>query len=176
MPPLNRSPHTMYAEFVICLVCLAGGAILLLCACGNIRRKRWGRFFALLSGFGLLQLISYKFLGPHMRGYVYQTNYLECSPYECPFKGIPYTRAITVYEGFKATHPDVTMARTFEKILWNPYRWHDYLSHPRWHWPYQPMRSTRIGEQDGAGQPATRPVDESEGGAKPQPEAEGRSR
>lgn len=31
-------------------------------------------------------------------------------------------------------------------------------------------------EQPGAGQPATRPVDEPEGGVKPQPEAEGRSR
>jgi hypothetical protein len=31
-------------------------------------------------------------------------------------------------------------------------------------------------EQSGTGQPATRPVDEPEGGAKPQPEAEGRSR
>ena len=31
-------------------------------------------------------------------------------------------------------------------------------------------------EQAGAGQPATRPVDEQEGGAKPQPESEGRSR
>ena len=30
------------------------------------------------------------------------------------------------------------------------------------------------GEQAGAGQPATRPVDEPEGGVKPQPEAEGR--
>lgn len=32
------------------------------------------------------------------------------------------------------------------------------------------------GEQEGAGQPATRPVDESKGGDKPQPESEGRSR
>jgi hypothetical protein len=32
------------------------------------------------------------------------------------------------------------------------------------------------GEQAGAGQPATRPVVEPEGGDKPQPEAEGRSR
>ena len=32
------------------------------------------------------------------------------------------------------------------------------------------------GEQPGTGQPATRPVDEPEGGDKPQPEAEGRSR
>jgi hypothetical protein len=32
------------------------------------------------------------------------------------------------------------------------------------------------GEQAGAGQPATRPVDEPEGGDKHQPEAEGRSR
>jgi hypothetical protein len=31
-------------------------------------------------------------------------------------------------------------------------------------------------EQTGAGQPATRPVDEPEGGDQPQPEAEGRSR
>ena len=35
---------------------------------------------------------------------------------------------------------------------------------------------TRLAEQAGAGQPATRPVVEPEGGDKPQPEAEGRSR
>jgi hypothetical protein len=37
------------------------------------------------------------------------------------------------------------------------------------------MRRRRV-EQDGAGQPATRPLDKPEGGGKPQPEAEGRSR
>jgi hypothetical protein len=37
-------------------------------------------------------------------------------------------------------------------------------------------RETKTGAQTGAGQPATRPVDEPEGGVKPQPEAEGRSR
>ena len=36
--------------------------------------------------------------------------------------------------------------------------------------------ANRKSEQAGAGQPATRPVDKSEGGDKPQPEAEGRSR
>jgi hypothetical protein len=35
---------------------------------------------------------------------------------------------------------------------------------------------TNKSEQTGTGQPATRPVDEPEGGDKPQPEAEGRSR
>lgn len=40
-----------------------------------------------------------------------------------------------------------------------------------------PLSSLRIqGQQDGAGQPATRSESDSEGGDKPQPEAEGRSR
>ena len=39
-----------------------------------------------------------------------------------------------------------------------------------------PTASKIVSEQAGAGQPATRPVDEPEGGDQPQPEAEGRSR
>jgi hypothetical protein len=39
-----------------------------------------------------------------------------------------------------------------------------------------PQVENHNGEQGGAGQPATRPVDKPEGGDKPQPEAEGRSR
>jgi hypothetical protein len=38
------------------------------------------------------------------------------------------------------------------------------------------MKKSSEAQQHGAGQPATRPVDEPEGGDKPQPEAEGRSR
>ena len=38
------------------------------------------------------------------------------------------------------------------------------------------LEPTEEGEQDGTGQPATRPESKSEGGDKPQPEAEGRSR
>ena len=45
----------------------------------------------------------------------------------------------------------------------------------RFEWIYT-RQFNRNAEQDGAGQPATRPVDEPEGGEKPQPEAEGRSR
>ncbi len=39
-----------------------------------------------------------------------------------------------------------------------------------------PANPTQTADQDGAGQPATRPESKSEGGDKPQPEAEGRSR
>jgi hypothetical protein len=41
---------------------------------------------------------------------------------------------------------------------------------------YLKMRKTRLAEQADAGQPATRPESKSEGGNKPQPETDGRSR
>jgi hypothetical protein len=48
------------------------------------------------------------------------------------------------------------------------------LDHSFWiAWAKKAIKTT---EQPGTGQPATRPVDEPEGGDKPQPEAEGRSR
>jgi hypothetical protein len=44
-------------------------------------------------------------------------------------------------------------------------------------WPMPAAEKREIeGEQAGTGQPATRPESDSEGGEKPQPEAEGRSR
>lgn len=77
-------------------------------------------------------------LEPLFQSYHYQTADGKYHDYECPEKG----RSLKVVEGefdaYKASRglPEVVLYRTSKRELWRFWLWSEYLTHPRWGYPY----------------------------------------
>jgi len=103
-------------------------------------RRRLLMLSLTIAGFLMVQFVAYKLFGPDSCCYYYETTHPECQPYEFPLKGESYDQMLQTYEKHRRLHADIEMFRTFEKDWSNVYRWHDYMTHPRWRWPYRPRR------------------------------------
>jgi hypothetical protein len=143
----------MVVEIAICSVSLIGTAALIVSVVRAAKHRFWLRCVAALLAVVAIHVIAFNLVGPDMRAYVYVTNIPDFRPYECPCKGIPYEHALATYEQRAALDNTVHMFRTFRKGWWNFYRWHDYATHPRWHWSYRPRE---VKEMTNEGLEATR--------------------
>ncbi len=105
---------------------------------------------------------------------VAQIDHPEQAAEDDPFAGAENSKH-SYPETVSLTADSISFAAAVDELCKRAgYIWSVDLPEPTM--PYLTLRPNPNGQQAGAGHPATRPVVEQEGGDKPQPEAEGRSR